>query len=99
MVGFKEFRYGLLDYDNLMESRGLKSPHLKYNPFRDDGKLIWTTLQSFSRQFTNMYYKDDWDVLEDAELQSFAAQVRFISHKICRTRFICIFILISISNI
>lgn len=73
--GVQSFKYGMLDFNNILRARGLDSNFLKYHPFRDDGRVIWSTFQRFANQLTNIYYKSDLDVRGDAELQSFANQV------------------------
>ena len=75
VAGYKKFKYGTLAYDNLIKAHGLKSKKLKYYPFRDDGKIIWSAFKRFAIAFTNMYYKSDEDVENDKELQSFANQI------------------------
>ena len=67
--GIQSFKYGMLDYDNLLHMRGLDLPLLNYHPFREDGKIIWTNFKLFAKQFTDIYYKHDFDVQADEELQ------------------------------
>lgn len=73
--GFQSFRYDTLDYEQLIRSRGVNDKRIKYYPFRDDGEIMWRAVKKFARDFINMYYLNDPAVLEDWELQGFAAQI------------------------
>ncbi|XP_057301007.1 polyunsaturated fatty acid 5-lipoxygenase-like isoform X1 [Hydractinia symbiolongicarpus] len=72
---YQERRYGMFDFETLMKKRGLNDRLLRYNPFRDDGKVIWRELKSFAYRLVKMYYRRDLDVKMDRELQSFANEV------------------------
>src|SRR5690606_7296710 len=40
-------------------------------PFRDDTRLLWSATRTFVGEYLRRYYRDDQDVLDDAELQGF----------------------------
>jgi len=43
---------------------------LPYYPYRDDGKVIYDIIDSFSKDLVDLYYKSDDDVVNDDEIQS-----------------------------
>ena len=73
--GKSQYHYGILDYNELLKSRGLDSSKLAYHPFRDDGKVLWDEFQDFANAFVEMFYKTDSDVASDSEIQSYANEV------------------------
>jgi arachidonate 15-lipoxygenase len=45
-------------------------------PYRDDALLVWDAIRTWTRSYLGLYYKADADVLADAELQAWVAEIR-----------------------
>ena len=55
-------------------SREVDNPDLFY-PYRDDGILLWDAIQSFVKEYIELYYETDSDVAEDHEVQAWANDI------------------------
>ena len=65
-----------MDFPNDLAKRGVDNAALlPYYPFRDDGMLIWNLLGQYVREYINLYYTSDNDVVADYELQNWAQQL------------------------
>jgi arachidonate 15-lipoxygenase len=45
-------------------------------PYRDDGLLVWNTLEDYVNRYIGIYYKSDQDVRQDFELQNWFKTLR-----------------------
>ena len=52
---------------------------LEYYPYRDDGLLIWNTIQNWVKSYLEIFYKNTNDIVNDYELQLWAKEVSSIS--------------------
>ena len=68
------FRFRERAFPNDLKRRHVENPKLDY-PYRDDGRLLWNAIQDFTREYVNVYYKDDQDVINDHELQGWAQEL------------------------
>ncbi len=56
---------------NNLRKRGVdNSSTLRYFPYRDDGLLLWNTLEDYVSRYIGIYYKSNHDVRQDFELQN-----------------------------
>jgi len=55
--------------DHVFQLRGVDK--LPVFPFRDDTRLLWKATREFVSNYLRSYYRDDQDVIDDAELQGF----------------------------
>ncbi|XP_047133086.1 polyunsaturated fatty acid 5-lipoxygenase isoform X1 [Hydra vulgaris] len=74
-IGFDEAYYGQYDLEQHLKRQGLDDTRIKYYPYRDDARVISKELLDFSIKVVNLYYKDNKDVINDVELQSFANEL------------------------
>jgi arachidonate 15-lipoxygenase len=59
-----------------LRGRGVEdSTQLPYYPYRDDGLIIWNRLGEYIKEYLELYYKSDADVVGDYELQAWAQQL------------------------
>lgn len=73
---YKEWTFDDMDFPANLKSRGVDNPNLlPYFPYRDDGMLVWNLLGAYVKEYLNLYYLSDQDVVNDYELQSWAAQL------------------------
>ncbi len=70
--GMNKFSFTEYELPRDIERRQVDNPELNY-PYRDDGMLWWDEMQRFAKEILAVYYKNDQDVVEDYELQSWAA--------------------------
>ena len=62
---------------NLAE-RGVDDPEKLPNYYyRDDGSRLWDAIEAYVKSIVDVFYEDDKEVLEDAELDSWAKDVYF----------------------
>ncbi|XP_068762352.1 polyunsaturated fatty acid 5-lipoxygenase-like isoform X1 [Montipora capricornis] len=62
----------ITDYRNNIKKRGLDEIKvLPYFPYRDDGYQILTVIEALVKDYVDLYYKQDRDIQEDSELQSY----------------------------
>lgn len=45
-------------------------------PYRDDGLLVWNTLEDYVNRYIGIYYKSDQDIRQDFELQNWFKTLR-----------------------
>lgn len=72
--GMTSFNFRESAFPNDIAQRGVDNPALFY-PYRDDGMLLWNAIQSFSKDYVDVYYHSDADVTEDYEIQSWANDI------------------------
>lgn len=59
-----------------LRGRGVHDPEqLPYYPYRDDGLIIWNRLGEYIKEYLELYYLNDADVVGDSELQAWAQQL------------------------
>lgn len=63
------------DFLNKIKQRGVERRSLHYFPYRDDGYLLYYTIQKAARDYVMQYYDCDEDVANDFELQNFMNEV------------------------
>ncbi len=61
-------------FPNDIANRKVDNPELFY-PYRDDGILLWEAIQNFAKEYVNLYYKSDLDIIEDFEIQAWANDI------------------------
>ncbi|MGB3650893.1 MAG: lipoxygenase family protein [Rivularia sp. (in: cyanobacteria)] len=62
---------------NNLRQRGVDNPStLRYFPYRDDGLLVWNTLEDYVSRYIGIYYKSNQDVHQDFELQNWLQTLR-----------------------
>lgn len=72
---FNNFSHFALPID--LGDRGVDNPHiLKDFPYRDDGLLVWNTLENYVSKYIGIYYKSNRDVRQDLELQNWLQALR-----------------------
>ena len=60
-----------------LRQRGVEnSSMLRDFPYRDDGLLVWNTLEDYVSRYIGIYYKSDQDVRQDFELQNWLQALR-----------------------
>jgi arachidonate 15-lipoxygenase len=60
-----------------LRRRGVLDPEaLPSYPYRDDALLVWDAIRRWVGAYLGLYYHSDADVVGDAELQAWAAEVR-----------------------
>lgn len=60
-----------------LRQRGVdNSSTLRDFPYRDDGLLVWNTLEDYVNRYIGIYYKSDQDVRQDFELQNWLQALR-----------------------
>ena len=73
---YRNWTFNDMDYPANLKHRGVDNPDLlPYYPYRDDGMLIWNLLGDYVKEYLDLYYLSDEDVVKDYELQSWAAQL------------------------
>eukprot|EP00697_Spironema_sp_BW2_P001150 gnl/Spiro4/11557_TR6102_c0_g1_i1.p1 gnl/Spiro4/11557_TR6102_c0_g1~~gnl/Spiro4/11557_TR6102_c0_g1_i1.p1 ORF type:complete len:879 (+),score=138.22 gnl/Spiro4/11557_TR6102_c0_g1_i1:94-2730(+) len=59
-----------------LRARGVdSSSKLRYYPYRDDASLVWDSVQRYVEAIVNAFYKSEADVVQDAELQAWLAEL------------------------
>ena len=59
-----------------LEARGFDGQEvLDEYPYRDDGKLIWQAMFAYVGEYLKLYYKEDYEVLDDTELVAWWKEV------------------------
>ena len=62
---------------NNLRQRGIDNPStLRDCPYRDDGLLVWNTLEEYVSRYIGIYYKSNRDILQDSELQNWLKTLR-----------------------
>ncbi|AFY56396.1 Lipoxygenase [Rivularia sp. PCC 7116] len=60
-----------------LRQRGVDNPYtLRDFPYRDDGLLVWNTLENYVSRYIGIYYKSNRDIREDFELQNWLQTLR-----------------------
>ncbi len=60
-----------------LRQRGVDNPStLRDFPYRDDGLLVWNTLEDYVSRYIEIYYKSNRDTREDSELQNWLQTLR-----------------------
>ena len=72
--GMRTFNFKEMAFPDDIKNRNMEDSQLYY-PYRDDGKLVWKAVNKFVREYINLYYKSDQDVIEDFELQAWAKEI------------------------
>ena len=72
--GMREYHFKEQMFPNDIKRRNVEDPALFY-PYRDDGQLVWDTINEFVDEYIRLYYKSDQDVLDDCELQAWADEI------------------------
>ncbi len=73
-TGMKTYSFKEMSFPNDIKNQHLEDPKLFF-PYRDDGKLTWEAIHEFVREYINLYYKQDCDVVEDFELQAWGDEI------------------------
>ncbi|XP_031553186.1 arachidonate 5-lipoxygenase-like [Actinia tenebrosa] len=64
------------DFQANIKMRGLDDKRkLPYFPYRDDGSVLYRSIQSFVQEYVEQYYGNDADVKKDNELQALANEM------------------------
>lgn len=80
MNAYKNWTFDDMDFPKDLAKRGVDNVDaLPYFPYRDDGMLIWNLLGQYVREYINLYYTSDNDVVADYELQNWAQQLGGVS--------------------
>jgi hypothetical protein len=74
-VAYEKWTFTDLDFDYSLTDRGVEQ-YPKVYPYRDDGKLIWTTLAKFVTEYVCTFYKSNNDVKKDWELQNWISELQ-----------------------
>ena len=72
--GLRKFNIKGDSFPNSLQKRHVEDPALFY-PYRDDGKLVWDAISRFTREYCELYYLSDQDVLDDYELQAWGGEI------------------------
>ncbi|MCJ8283630.1 MAG: hypothetical protein MJK14_28580 [Rivularia sp. ALOHA_DT_140] len=64
-------------FPNNLHQRGVDNRStLRDFPYRDDGLLIWNTLEDYVSRYIGIYYKSNRDIRQDSELQNWLQTLR-----------------------
>jgi len=67
-------------FPDLIKARGVDSKAvLPHYPYRDDGVLLWEAIANYVEEYLNIYYKSEQNILDDYELQNWAATLSDMS--------------------
>lgn len=72
--GMTSFNFKESAFPNDIANREVDNPDLFY-PYRDDGILLWNAIQSFVKEYVDLYYKSEADITEDYEIQAWANDI------------------------
>ncbi|MDN5881576.1 MAG: lipoxygenase [Nitrosospira sp.] len=72
--GMTSFDFKESAFPDDIANREVDNPDLFY-PYRDDGVLLWNAIQSFSKEYVDLYYKSEADITEDHEIQAWANDI------------------------
>ena len=73
-TGMRTYSFKGMSFPNDIKKQRLEDPNLFY-PYRDDGKLVWEAIHEFVREYVNLYYKSNQDVVADFELQTWGDEI------------------------
>jgi arachidonate 15-lipoxygenase len=75
-AGWETFRFNDAFVPNALAARGVMDREaLPHFPYRDDALLLWKAIHGWVADYLALYYAADADVLADAELQAWIAEV------------------------
>lgn len=64
-------------FPTYLRQRGVDNPStLRDFPYRDDGLLVWNTLEDYVSRYIGIYYKSNRDISQDFELQNWFQALR-----------------------
>ncbi len=64
-------------FPTYLRQRGVDNPStLRDFPYRDDGLLVWNTLEDYVSRYIGIYYKSNRDISQDLELQNWLQALR-----------------------
>ncbi len=64
-------------FPTYLRQRGVDNPStLRDFPYRDDGLLVWNTLEDYVSRYIGIYYKSNRDISQDFELQNWLQALR-----------------------
>lgn len=67
------FNFNEISFPQTLANRNVTdTTKLPTYPYRDDGLLIWNAIESWVRDYFNIYYTDDLSVQKDTDLQTWA---------------------------
>lgn len=73
---YKEWRLDEAAFPVEIASRKMDDPEvLPHYPFRDDGMLIWNSIQKYVKEYLAIYYRSSDDLAQDQELQNWAREL------------------------
>lgn len=72
--GMRVFNFSERTFPNDIKNRHMENPKLDY-PYRDGGLPMWNAIQKFTKEYVDLYYDNDQDVLNDYELQAWAEEL------------------------
>ncbi|HXJ82285.1 MAG TPA: lipoxygenase family protein [Candidatus Methylomirabilis sp.] len=73
---YQDWTFENMDFPQDLSKRGVDNTQmLPYFPYRDDGRLIWDCLGAYVKDYLDLYYRSDKDVVRDYELQNWAQQL------------------------
>ncbi|MBD2501881.1 lipoxygenase family protein [Anabaena azotica] len=68
------FNFNDIAFPNTLKNRGVDdASKLPTYPYRDDGLLIWQAIETWVRDYFNIYYPNNSSVLNDEHLQTWAS--------------------------
>jgi len=72
--GMKTYSFKEMAFPQDLKNQRLEDPDLFF-PYRDDGKLVWEAIHKFVREYVDLYYQSDRDVVADSQLQAWADEI------------------------
>lgn len=69
------WRFDEQNPSRLFRERAVDAENLPSFPFRDDTLLIWEAIRSYVKQYLQLYYQSDADVIADFELQAWVNEM------------------------
>ncbi|KAL9951790.1 hypothetical protein ACROYT_G044517 [Oculina patagonica] len=75
LMSFRQTSWKDTDFLGNIRKRGVERRSLHYFPYRDDGYLLYYNIYRVAREYVNLYYECDEDVMNDFELQNFMNEV------------------------
>ncbi|XP_031565918.1 arachidonate 5-lipoxygenase-like [Actinia tenebrosa] len=76
LKAMSKVKWEITDFKKNIKDRGMDdTKKIPYYPYRDDGYLIYDAIEAVANEYIDLYYKTDYDVYHDKELQTFANEV------------------------
>lgn len=72
---YKEWGFADLELETDLEARGMHDYPGVY-PYRDDARRLWAAVRSFVREYIEIFYRHDAEVLADTYLQAFIEELQ-----------------------